>query len=391
MHDEMRLLLALVAVSAIGPIVAARLRLPSAVVLILAGIGIGPAGLGLVQDTPMISFVAELGFLVLMFIAGMEIDFDGIRAAGPRALILPVLACVGTLGFAFVAARVLGLSMIYVLILNATSVGMPLAMLQETGQLKTQLGRTIMIVVSMGEFVSIVAITAFELSVRFGLSFTLLAELGKLVGLFVCSIVLIRWSRAFVWWYPEPFRRLVVGRDTAEIGVRVGLMVMFLFVVLAGLLGVEPILGAFIGGALLAFVLRDKGALEQKIAAVGNGLLIPSFFIVIGVRFQADALTLPSVKQALVLIAAAGVVKIASSLLFVGWKLRVWERMAAASLYSAPLTLVVAIGAVGQRVGALTADALATIILVAIGLSVVFPTIFRVLVSTFAEPETDAP
>lgn len=370
-------LLVLVGLSVVCPLAAVRVRLPSAVALILAGIACGPAGLHLIADTPLISFVSDLGFLILMFIAGMEIDFDALRLAGPRALVAPALAAAGVFVMALILRGPLQLDGIETLVVSATSVGMPLAVLQETGKLRTPVGQRVMIIASIGEFFSIVAVIGYDLITRHGVGAPLALELSEVIGLLFASALVIRWARAAVWWYPVPFGRLVHHHDVAEIGVRVGLLVMLTFVSFAVWIGVEGILGAFIAGALVGFVLRERRALEAKIAALGHGLFIPVFFVMVGVRFQPALLDAPAVRDALVLTAVAGVVKLVPTLIFAGKPLRFTDRVAASSLLAAPLTLVVAIGAIGQRLGIVTPRRGASIVLVAIALSVIFPSVYK--------------
>ncbi len=383
-HGELLTLLLLLGVSVLGPVLALRMRLPTAVVLMLAGIGFGPVGLGVLQDTPAVSFVSEFGFLVLMFMAGMEIDFDAIRTAGRAALVVPVLLVLGVFAGALLAGRLAGLGSIEVLVISAISVGMPLAVLQETGLGATAIGRHIMLAASIGEFVCILAITGLEVVSHEGTGLHMLGKVVKVGLLFVVSGALIRWARALVWWYPKPFKRLLEHHDVAELGVRVGLVIMLSFVMMAAFAGVEPILGAFIGGAMVGFVLRQKHVLEGKIAALGNGLFIPIFFVVVGVRFDASALDGAAVGEALFLALLAGLSKIVPSLVFARRASSLRDRLAAGCLLSAPLTLVVAIGTIGRELQLIDARKQASILLVAMLVSIVFPILFRLLA---ARPE----
>jgi len=378
----MTTLLVLVLLSVLGPALAVRIRLPAAVMLIVAGIGFGPVGLGWISDTPSVSLLSELGFLILMFVAGMEIDFESLRRAGPRGLLVPSMCVLLFVGIAAGFGIWMRLSVIELLVISASSVGMPLAVLQETGQLQKTLGKHVMLTASLGEFVSILGITGYEVFAEEATLTHRMIKLAKVVALFVVSAVVIRWARAAVWWRPEPFRRLLHHHDVAELGVRTGLLVMFAFVVVAAMLGVEAILGAFIAGALVAFVLREKSTLESKISALGHGLFIPIFFIVIGVRFNARVLTLQALRDALVFCAIVAAVKIIPAIVSSPRELGLRERFAAGTLLSAPLTLLVAIAAIGRRLGTLDSTREATFLLLAILLSVGFPIIFRALVTS---------
>jgi Kef-type K+ transport system membrane component KefB len=378
-HGHLETLFLLLLLSVLGPALAVRLRLPAAVILIISGIACGPAGLAWISDTPAVSLLSELGFLVLMFVAGMEIDFESLRKAGPRQLTVPALSVLGFAGVAGVIGIWRNLSVLELVVVSASSVGMPLAVLQENRQLSTPLGRHVMLTASLGEFVSILAITAYELFAEEAAPLHRAFKIAKVLLLFGLSALLIRWARAAVWWRPEPFRRLTHHHDVAELGLRTGLLVMFGFVVIAASLGVEAILGAFIAGALVSFVLREKHALESKVAALGHGLFIPIFFIVVGVRFDPRLLTGAAVREALGFAAIVAAVKIIPSLLAAPRELGLRARFAAGSLLAAPLTLVVAIATIGRRLGAIDEAREASFLLLALLLSLGFPILFRLL------------
>lgn len=378
-HEHLRSILVLVLLSVGAPVLAVRVRLPAAVVLILAGVVAGPAALGWLHETPAVALLSELGFLLLMFVAGMEIDFEFLRRAGRRVLLMPALTVMGFFGVAAAFGIWRHLSVLELLVVSASSVGMPLAVLQETGRLERPLGRHVLLAASIGEFVSILAITGYELFAEEGTAFHRALKIAKIVALFFTSAVLIRWAKAVVWWRPEPFRRLLQHHDVAELGVRTGLLIMFAFVVMAAALGVEAILGAFIAGALVSFVLREKAALESKIAALGHGLFIPIFFIVVGVRFDPRLLDRSAVHYAATLAGIAAAVKVVPTLLFAPRELDLRDRLAGGSLLAAPLTLIVAFAGIGRRLGVIDAEREASFVLLALALSVGFPVVFRAL------------
>jgi len=388
-HDDLPVLLLLLTISVVGPVIAVRFKLPTPILLMAAGIGLGPAGLGALRLIPTVSFVSELGFLLLMFMAGMEIDFDGIRTAGRSALLLPGLLVLGVFGGALAMGALAGLGPIEILAISAMSVGMPLAVLKETRHDVTPLGKHVMLAASIGEFVTILAVTGLEVVSSAGTTWTTVTRVAKVGLLFLVSVSLIRYARALVWWHPEPFRRLIEHQDVAELGVRVGLVIMLAFVAVAALAGVEPILGAFIGGALVGFVLRQKHALEAKIGALGNGLFIPVFFIVVGMRFEVASLDGAAIRTALFLSLLLGLTRILPSLLFARRITPLRERAAAGALLSAPLTLVVAIGTIGRDLGLIRGGQQASLVLVAMLVSIVFPILFRSLAGN-APPQSSA-
>ena len=383
----MTTLLVLVAISVVGPLVAARARVPGAVVLILTGIGVGPMGLGWVVDRGSVTFLAELGFLILMFIAGLEIDFEELRVAGPRALLAPGLTALGGFAVALAVGARLGWPASRVLVLAAMSLGMPIAVMQETETIKLPVGRFVLLTASIGEFASIVGITGWQIVTRVGVGLSLLRELGLVLFAFTISAAAIRWARALVWWYPKAFERTAQDHASAEIGVRTGLLIMFAFVAFMRLFGIEAILGAFLAGTLVGFVLREKHPLERKVAALGHGLFIPVFFTIVGVRFDPRALDRDAVMLAGALVGLAAAAKLVPALAFGPRALSLRDRLAAGALLSAPLTLVVAIGAVGRELGVVNGTEAAAYVLTALVLSVVFPPLFRLFVRS-SKPAT---
>ena len=178
-----------------------------------------------------------------MFMAGLEIDFTTIRAAGPRSLGVPSLVVVGIAICTLLSARLLGLGPVQALAVSAMSVGLPLATLKETGHAATPLGRHIMLTASLGEFAVILAITGVELAEDGAASLHTLLRIAKIGALFTLCALALRFARALVWWYPQRFRRLIDHHDVAELGVRVGLFIMLAFVAISSLAGVESILG----------------------------------------------------------------------------------------------------------------------------------------------------
>jgi Kef-type K+ transport system membrane component KefB len=358
------------------------------VLLVAYGVLIGPRMSGLVQDERVVQFLYEVGFLVLMFLAGMEIDFNALRARGIRALLEMILVCLAIFGLAFGAAWLAGLSTLHGLALGATSVGLPLAILKETGRLRSPLGQSVVLLASVGEFLTVLGMTLFYFGSRLGLSLELVIGLAKLLGVLALAAVSLRALMAAAWWRPESFSALVAEREGSEIGVRTALVLMMVFVALSIAAGVETIVGAFLAGALLAFVLRGKEVLERKLTVVGHGLFIPLFFIIVGMRFDPFSVRGEHLSLAGLMLVMAFVVRLVPSLWlwFRGTPLR--QMLATASLLSAPLTLIVAIAAIGAELSEAGLKSQQTLIVLALASGVVFPILFRVIAGTAPPKES---
>jgi Kef-type K+ transport system membrane component KefB len=173
------------------------------------------------------------------------------------------------------------------------SCGILLVALVETGQQKSRLGQLLLLVGSIGEFLTLFGLAGFNLMHRFGAGWRLVLEVGRALVLFIVAYLLLSLLRLLVWWAPHHFERLVHADDPSEIGVRAGFVLMLSLSTLASLVGLESILGSFLAGALFAFVFRQRGALDAKLSAIGQGFFIPLFFISVGVTFDVHVLANP--------------------------------------------------------------------------------------------------
>jgi len=270
-----------------------RLLLPSVVLEIVAGIVVGPSVLGWVEVDEAVEVIALLGLAFVLFLAGLEIEFEKLRG---RVLRLTLLGF--AISFAVALVVSLGLSavdlvdtpLLVAIILCSTSLGVLVPVLKDSGQLATTFGQLIIAAASIADFGAIILLSIF-FSGEGGTGSTLLL-LGALFALAATVFLAVKGA--------EHSRRLredlVRLQDTtAQIRVRASLVLLVGFAALAESLGLEVILGAFIAGAIVSLVDRDQAMthpeFRRKLEAVGFGFFIPAFFVTSGVRFDLDALT----------------------------------------------------------------------------------------------------
>ena len=331
------------------PLVASRIHVPAAVAEILFGLAIG--AVGLVHESVSTNFLAELGFLYLMFLVGMEIDFNRIEREGRKTVILAfVVASLVLATAAFIAAR-LEMPPFMALVIGAMSVGVLLVALVEADASKTRWGQILLLVGSIGEFLTLLTLTGYHLVHQHGIGYELGVAAFQVLLLFVVALVLLALMRLAVWWFPHSFQRWVREEDPSELGVRFGFVLMLGLAALAAWVGLEAILGAFLAGMLFAYVFRETGVLEMKLVALGQGFFVPIFFINVGVTFEWSALgDVSTVGRALVVLGVASLVsKVVPSILLLLLGLRLRAVTAGAFLLATPLTLLVAIAALGHE------------------------------------------
>jgi len=272
---------------------APRVRLPAVVLEIVAGIVIGPAGLGWVEIDAPIEVLALIGLAFLLFLAGLEVEFAMLRGrvlrlAGGGFLVSFALALVA--GFALKAVGFVAQPLFAAIILSATSLGIIIPLLKDAGQSSSQFGQLVIAAGSIADFGAVILLSIFFSREGAGTASQLLL-LGSFLLLAVVAGLVVAGAE-----HVAPVREAVgrLANTTAQIRVRGAFLLMIAFAALAQGLGLEVILGAFAAGAILKLTDRDGDMLHPefrtKLEAVGYGVFIPVFFVTSGLRFDLDAL-----------------------------------------------------------------------------------------------------
>lgn len=379
MHFDQALSLMIVATAALLlPNIAGRLRLPPVVAEILFGVLIGKSLLDIPVSGEWITILAEIGFLMLMFLAGAEIDFSLLEKQKPQVFALFGMIFTATILLSYASARFLGHGFYFALILSTTSIGLVLPALIDAKISDTMLGQSILLCAVLADFLTFFGITFYVLFENYGFTWRLITP----IPVFVLFGILLFAARLWVWWNPEKAKVLVGKSGPSELGVRFSIALLFIFVALSGLAGMEPVLGAFMGGVLLSFIFREKEHLEEKLASIAHGFLIPFFFIRVGTRFEiGNVLNPDSLIFIAKLVVVAFVVKIIPSLLLTLRKITPRYSVAAGFLLSARLTLIIAAAAIGLREGFIDQSLRDSIVFLALVTSVVSPTVFKRIIT----------
>ncbi len=364
------------------------LRLPSPVVEIIFGVLLGKSLLNLEPSGDWLPFLAELGFLVLMLLAGMEIDFRALSRQRPGRLVVHVLVFAATAGLALVCSLLMGHGVFMALVLSTTSLGLVLPGLRDAGLGRGPFAQTILIAATLADFLTLLGITVYNLWFIHGLSWRLLLPLPIFTGFGVVFYL----GRLWAWWHPHAAERLLMSDDPSEQGVRFAMALLFLLVGLSDLAGLEPVLGAFMGGCVLAFVFREKQALEQKLSGLGFGFLIPIFFIHVGMQFDVrNILGLDRLLFSGLLLLLALAVKLLPSLLYTLAGLKPGMSLRAGILLSSRLSLIVAAAAIGLAQGFITPATKDAVVLLALLTALLGPTLFKLSMRGVQPPPAAPP
>ncbi len=345
------------------PVISRTIRIPSIVGEIAYGMFIYSIFNDPAIDMTIIDFLSQMGFIYLLFLAGLEINFDVFKKETIR-LALVSLASLYLMSFLFwnylPDSGIAGF--FPVLILTTTSVGVVFIALKTAKVEKTRMGQGIIITASIGEVGTILAMILYEVYYLHWESGSLhfIENLFGIAVLMGGAYILIRLVLLFFWWFPHTVQGLSSRGDTSELNVRLSFLVLLTMVAIAAIFNLELILGAFIGGMMLSFVFREKKQLENKLSSIGYGFFIPFFFIKVGWDFEIDHESFVSLfEQAALLFALLIGVRIFMTFAFYPQLRRYGSFnsaraiLAVALIFSAPLTLLVAIAKLGIEIGAI--------------------------------------
>ncbi len=363
-----------VAGAAVVPIVARMMHIPSAVLEIVYGLLI--FNILIFQQPEWFFLLKELGLIYLMFIAGMELNLSTItkRYRLFWYILIPVLSLLSMpLVFHF-----MGYPFYLGIAISMISAGIVIPVLKESGLIKTDLGNDIMGIALAGELISILFLTAIDIYHKYGL--TLMAGLQgvKLLVLMLLAAFFIRLLYIVAWWNPEKVTMVMESEDPIEEGMRGVILVLFAGAVLTYSSGIEPFLGSFIAGVIFAHVFKSKGRFEDKINAVGFGFFVPFFFIGVGASLNISLFSsFQSIALSLFLTLMLFLSNIFPLIFSFFMKIKRLEALSICFILSAPLSLLVVAGTIGEKTLLISGEMKDSLILTALFSSVLFPFFFR--------------
>jgi len=383
MHPEIFFLIWIAVGVLIIPLFVPFLRLPVAVGELLFGIFLYTV-FKTFQLNPgfweIFNFLSFLGFSILMFLAGLEIDWDKLEGLTKKekTVIGLVLTTNFLLGFAVV--KVLSLPSEYALLLSAFGIGLMITVLREiSAHQNNHIRQIVLITGSLGEILTLLFLTIYDLYKTFGVTtkqfyFHLLVIAFAIVVFFI----ILKLLRLLIWFYPEKVTYLIESEGKAVLDVRASIALMFTFMVISALIHMEPILGAFIAGTLFGFIFREKHTIEERISALGYGFLIPFFFIGVGIKTDVPKLQNFHLWKEVVFFTLLFVgIKFLSLLWFKLINFNVKRIMLATLLFSFPFTIFIAVAQILLQKGIWTDENFTFVVALTLFTAVIFPLLLK--------------
>jgi Kef-type K+ transport system membrane component KefB len=361
---ELHSLLIIFTIAAAAPLVCEMVPVPLVVLEICLGILVGPQVLGWAETGPMIDELARFGLAALFFLAGFEIDFPHIRG---RPLALAILSWLASLaiclavGFSLKGFGIVDSGLIVGAALTTTALGTLMPILRDANELSSRFGAYAVASGAIGEFAPIVLI-ALVLStgeeehsggLLLMLLFTAITVVGALIALN----------------YRPPKLIFVLQKKmetSAQLPVRLAILVLASLLILARNLGLDAILGALAAGVLVHLASPGEfgKTLQRKLDGIGFGFLVPIFFITSGLHFDLHALldSRMALVQLPMFLALFFVVRGLPALLIPHRDLDIRSRLALGFISATELPLVIAIAAIGVKSGQLKPETAASLV-----------------------------
>jgi CPA2 family monovalent cation:H+ antiporter-2 len=372
------------------PILLHRLKMnfmPVVVAEIIVGLIIGKSGFNAVSQDMWLETLSMLGFIFLMFLSGLEIDFSAFAGGkkkeklpsgkdAPNTFLVSTIIFAGIfvlsllLSYFFVLIGLMDNAFLMTLIISTISLGVVVPTLKDAQIMKSNIGQIILLVAVIADLVTMVLLAVFASVYGGGDSNTWL-----LLILFGAGVLLYFLGKSF------KNRSFIetMSKGTIQIGTRAVFTLIIVLVAISETIGAENILGAFLAGVLVSLLSPNK-EMVQKLDSFGYGFLIPIFFVMVGVDLDIWALFKdPKIFLLIPLLIIALLISKIVPILYLKRWYDMKTTLASGFLLTSTLSLVIAAATIGERMEVITSEMSGALILVAVITSIVTPIFFKKL------------
>ncbi|MEG1001850.1 MAG: cation:proton antiporter [Clostridium sp.] len=387
-------LLILAVVAFFTPFLVAKLKkikVPYQVGEIFIGIILGKSFFNVIKPDVWILFLSNLGLAYLMFLSGLEINFEDLKLTeGESFFNSKVFSSIKVFIFSLILSNVLAFtllkmagldkgSLFFALLFTSAAPGLIVPMLKSKRILSSDFGQTLLIFSLIAEFVCLIGITFIASVSTYGLSlksFTfLITFLAAIVIYLICKAVFKTKDLSML-----AFKNL-------HISVRGAFVLVLVLVAIAQKTGSEIILGSFLAGIIFSLLVgKAKEEISHQLDVIGYGFLIPIFFIMVGVNIDLRSiLENPSaILKIPLFLLVFFLVKFIPCLLFKN-RYGVKNSIAASMILTAQLSLTIVGAQMAVNLGYITEADYSAFIVTTVISCIVFPILFE---KFFVEDET---
>ena len=351
--EKIYLMIAVCAIIMISPMISKLIKAPVVVVEIVLGVIAGYLGLIYADDT--LKLVAKFGFVYLMFLAGLEINFKLVKVIKATLAWNVILYFVFLYSIAGLVCWIFGLGLTYFVALPIFSLGMIMMLIKEYGKDQPWLNLALSIGV-VGEIISILALTLFSGWTEYGLSVSFFISILTIISVVAITILGLRVFYMAFWWFPELKKFLIPDskNDRYDQDIRFSLSSLLILVSIMLILKIDVVLGAFTAGLFFKMFFSQKHELQEKIESFGFGFFAPIFFIYTGSTVKLDIIDMEILQHAMFIMCAIISIRLISSYLVFFKYLKFKQTLLFALSDSMPLTFTVAIAMLSYNYGLIT-------------------------------------
>ncbi|EOT49409.1 MULTISPECIES: monovalent cation:proton antiporter family protein [Enterococcus] len=365
------------------PLAMARFNItavPTAIAEIVVGIIIGKTGLSLIGESDSLSMLSGLGVVILIFLSGMEIDFDLFKAkkgddkSEPSPVKTAVLSFImilifsGLIGWGLFITGLFDNIVIATILFSTIALGVVIAALKEKELLSKPYGQTLLLVAVLGEVVPLLA-----LSIYAALTGGDSKQIWLILIIFVVAIILLMRFRGIYHFFER------INKTTTQLDIRLAFFIVFTLVTVAETVGAENILGAFLAGIVMK-LLSPSEATQEKLTSIGYGFFIPIFFIMTGANLELRSLLQDPQSLILIPLLFVGFIVAKAGLFFVFRKqFQISNALASIFLSATTITLVLPTLEVAVSLDQITHQQAGAFTLAAVLSCIVSPIIFNKL------------
>lgn len=383
-HTSVLSLMVVVAIAFFVPLLLQRFKLkalPVVVAEIIAGIFVGKSGFNIIEPDIWLQVLSTLGFIFLMFLSGLEIDFSIFKQKGKKNTTNePNTFQVASIIFLFIFILSYALSLLFVwlgfvdnamfmtLIISTISLGVVVPTLKENNLGKTAIGQTILLVAVIADLVTMILLAVFV-----GLNSESGQSMWLLLLLFGAGIV--------IYFIAKRFKNIPyldsLKAGSVQIDTRAVFALILILVGLSESVGAENILGAFLAGVLVSLLSPNEDMVE-KLDSIGYGFFIPIFFVMVGVNLEVWSIFKEPSSMLMIPILIVGlfISKLLPSLVLRKWYPRNIV-LGSAILLTSTLSLVIAAAQIGEKLGIISPSLSASLILSAVITCIFAPILFK--------------
>lgn len=369
----------------LSPFLSRITKMPVVVIEIL--LGSITAYFGFLVENELFSIIAKVGFLYLMFLAGMEVNLKEFGFAKSSLLRRTIIYFAMLYACSFAIYLYYDLSAVYLVLFPIFSLGMLMALVKEYGKNQPWLALALNIGI-IGELISIMALTILSGGLEYGYNREFALTLGSLLAFLVGFVLFFKGIRILFWWYPGLKTLIMPHVDGKDQDIRFSLALMFLLVGGMLYLKIDVVLGAFLAGTFIATYFKHKTELPEKLSSFGFGFLVPIFFIHVGSTVALDAFgDLKILQMAFFLSGTMIGIRMISSMVAYSGYLGFKNTILFALSDSMPLTFMVAIATLGFQAEAITHDEYYSFIVASMGSGIFLMILIKILYAYFYPKE----